>query len=108
MAAQWLIDVLLAQFNQAAALGKPVRKLRRTSALHADGMHLLHILGHGHERGHRPERLAEKIHVEPGDNHSDTGIRKALGHLDERGVEKLGLVHSDDLRPLREFKNLLR
>lgn len=83
-----------------------MRELRRASALHADGMHLLHILGHGHERRHRPERLPEKVHIQPGDDHSDTGIRERLRHFDERGVEKLGLVHSDDLSTLRKFKNL--
>ena len=65
VSANRLIGVLLAKHYELVAPREAVRMVCEIAAPDAYGMYFSNILGLGHQRGHRTERVAPEIHVEP-------------------------------------------
>jgi hypothetical protein len=65
------------------------------SADHADGVQFADFFGLCHQRRHWAERLAAKIHIQPGGDDADAAIGKSLSNRDDLIIEKLGFVNSD-------------
>ena len=66
-----------------------------TSALHADSVYFLDVLGHCHECRHWTERLAHEIGVKTCDDDSYASVGKGLHYIDESFVKELGLIDAD-------------
>ena len=62
-------------------------------------MDLVHLLGDREEGGHRTERDAPVVHVEPGYDHPFAEIRQVPTYSGERLIEELRLVDSHHLGP---------
>ena len=77
-----------------------LRAARGRAAEDADRARLDDLLGESHEGGHRLERPAEVVLVEAGDDDALAEVGQACRDLDDSGVEELGLVDPDDLRPV--------
>ena len=69
-------------------------------------MHLLHILGHGHQSRDGPERHSHIVGVKPGHDDAHSPVSKFLTHIDKTLVEELGLVHPHDLHVVSHGKHL--
>ena len=105
MAAQRLVDILLSELHQPVAGAQAMGVQGRVTAAHADGMHLVHILGHGHQSGHRAERLAKIVHVQSGSYHPDTGRGQLPAHVNYPVVEELGLVYAHHVHIPRQISS---
>ena len=97
VAAEGLVDVFLAEEDEVVALAEAVRVVRERAAADANGMHLLHVLGDGHQARHGPEGLAEVVGVEAGHDDAHAAVGEGLADFDEGLVEELRLVDADDL-----------
>jgi hypothetical protein len=58
---------------------------------------LVDEISHGHELWHWPKGLAAEIGVGAGDDHADAALRQRPDQGDDPRVEKLRLVHRDDI-----------
>lgn len=57
-----------------------------------------HALGDGQEFRHRPERLPSEIHIEASADHAHSSVREFVADIDNRVVEELDFIDSDDSR----------
>ena len=96
IAAEGLVDILLAEDHEFLAVGKTVRVVRKGAAADADGMDLLDILGNGEKSRNRAERLPEVVGIETGDYDPDPAVGEFLADFDEGFIEELGLVNAYD------------
>ena len=64
----------------------------------ADGERLGDVLGDGEQLGHRLERLAEIVLIEPRDDDAPALIRERVADRRQLDVEELTFVDADDLR----------
>lgn len=62
----------------------------------ADRMKFGHFLGATHQFGDAAKRFTAKIHIKPGADHAQPTIRQRADHIDNRPVEKLDFIDSDD------------
>ena len=85
-----------------------MRMIGEITALHTNGVHLLHILGDSHETGNRTERLAHIISIQTGDNHPLAPVSKLLSHSDKLLAEKLRLIDTDNLSLLLGIQHHFR
>ena len=67
------------------------------AADHADGLQLVHHLGHRHQLAHRAERLAPEVGVGAGQDHAHAAAREQGRHRHDVRIEELRLVDRDDL-----------
>ena len=67
-----------------------------TAANHADCRKFRHVFGDSEKFRHRAERLAAEIHVQACADHAHAAVRKLLSDFDDRVIEELGFVDSDD------------
>ena len=94
--AERFILVFLSKDHQGVAGDKSVGMVCRASALHADRMDLLDILGDCHESRHRTERLAHEVCVETGNDDSDASVGEGLYDINESLVKELCLINAYD------------
>ena len=67
----------------------------------ADGLELVDEVGEREQVGHRAEREAAKVLVEPCGDDAGPAFGEGERRIDDRGLEELGLVDADDVEPLR-------
>ena len=103
VAAEGLVNVFLAQEDEVVALAEAVRVVRERAAADADGVHLLHVLGDGHQARHGPEGLAEVVGVESGGDHAHAAVGQGLADFHEAFVEELRLVDADHFHVGADF-----
>jgi hypothetical protein len=67
------------------------------SADHTDGVQFVDPLRDSEECRHGSERLTPKVHVGAGHDDPDPPVRESVGHVNDAGVQKLGLIDGDHL-----------
>ena len=66
----------VAGVRRRPAVDEPLRRRRRSAAAVADGLQLVDELGMRQQNGHRPERLAPEVLVEPCRHDARAGLRR--------------------------------
>src|SRR5882762_244371 len=67
----------------------------RPAAYYADRLELVDDLGDGEERGHRPERQAAEIHIDPGQHDPDAAVGEPVRGRNDPVIQELHFVDRD-------------
>ena len=65
------------------------------TALHADGVHLGHLVGDGTERRNRTEGNTLEIHIQPRHDDAYAAVGEFVADLHQSIVQELSLVDTD-------------
>ena len=65
------------------------------TALHADGVHLGHLVGDSTERRNRTEGNSLEIHIQPRHDDAYAAVGEFVADLHQSIVQKLSLVDTD-------------
>ena len=84
------------------AVDEPLRHRRRAAAAVADRLQLVDELGAAEELGHRAEREAAEVLVEPAGDDALPRLDEAVEDEQDLGREELNLVDADDVVALDE------
>src|SRR5439155_2349698 len=102
-AAASFVDAATADNDEFFAFHQALRVNGGIAATDADGEELGDFFGDGEEAGHRFERAAAIIGVEPGDNDTLAEISELTADLDDAFAEKLRFVDADDFGARLDF-----
>ncbi len=81
------------------ALDQALRAVCRIATTHTDGQCFCDVFSDGQQLGHRIERAAKIILIQPCNDHTLSHVSQAIAYRDNLLVEELSLIDSDDLSP---------
>src|SRR5688572_10503817 len=98
-AAARLVRIGIADLHLVAAPGDALAVVGGRAAAHADRMHLVDVLGQRHDAGHRPERAAQVVLIQSGDQHSHAAVGEVANQPCQPIVEELRFVDAHYVHP---------
>lgn len=108
MSANRFVAVLGSQQHLFFVGGQPVRVVGQVAAADANGVYFRHVFGRRHQRGHRAERIAQIVHIQPCHDDADSVVGQLAADIHQTVVEELRFVDADDIHIGRQQQDVLR